>query len=348
MPCFLLLAMALLLALPAAAGAPVSGGCDTCHAKPDLKRVLDSGRVQSLHVSAELLDASVHAGKQCIQCHSDVVESPHTEAPRPVNCVQCHYQGNTVGAPESDDLYRKYRDSAHGRAAAAGNAEAPACQDCHGGHDIQKVDSPQARVARERVSTTCGGCHLDIYAEYRRSVHGIGLDEGGDDVPSCTGCHTEHGILPADEPQSSTHVTHIAATCASCHAAATIVGKYGISSGQVDTYEESFHGVAIQYGMRTVANCASCHGVHDIRPQEDPASSVNIANIPQTCGKCHPGANANYARGKMHIEAQSPEAGIVYYVASFFKWLTIATVSVLVLHLTLDFYRQIRGRKSAR
>ena len=126
-----------------------------------------------------------------------------------------------------------------------------------------------------------------------------------------------------------------------------IVGKYGIQTGQVETYEESFHGVAIRFGMRTVANCASCHGVHDIRPPEDPASSVNVANIPQTCGQCPPGANANYARGKMHVQPKDPESGIVYYVSAFFKWLTILTVFGLVSHILLDLFRQVRRRKAA-
>lgn len=88
-------------------------GCEICHGKPDLKRVLNSGCVQSLFIDPSDLTASVHAGKKCTDCHVDVVEIPHTEAPQKVNNTQCHYQGNTVGAPQGD-IYQAYKASVHG------------------------------------------------------------------------------------------------------------------------------------------------------------------------------------------------------------------------------------------
>ena len=335
------------LALPPAASAQVSG-CEVCHAKPDLKRVLKSGRTQSLYVDRADIAASVHAGQQCTDCHVDVVEIPHENAPpQPVNCTQCHYKGNTVGAPQSE-LYQEYKESVHGQAVAAGDPKAPACQDCHGAHRIRAHADPASQVARPNVSRTCAGCHLDAFAEYRTSIHGAELEKGNPDVPACTGCHNEHGIRSRADPASATYVANISTTCSACHSAEGIVGKYGISAGQVVTYGESFHGVANQFGMRTVANCASCHGVHDIRPPDDPASSVHLGNIPQTCGKCHPGANANFARGKIHVEPQNPDSGAIYYVSAFFKWLTILTVCGLACHILLDLFRQLRGRGAAR
>ena len=335
------------LALPPASRAQVSG-CEVCHGKPDLKRVLKSGRTQSLHVDREDLSGSVHAGKQCTDCHVDVIEIPHdNRPPEPVNCTQCHYEGNTVGAPQGD-TYLEYKESVHARAVAAGDPRAPTCQDCHGSHRIRAHADPAAKVARPNVSKTCGGCHLDAFAEFRTSIHGTELQGGNPDVPSCTGCHNEHGILSRADPASPTYVANISTTCSACHAAEGIVGKYGISVGQVATYGKSFHGVANRFGMRTVANCASCHGVHDIRPPNDPASTVHLANIPQTCGQCHPGANANFARGKIHVEPKDPASGIVYYVSLFFKWLTILTVCGLACHITLDLFRQLRGRGAMR
>lgn len=318
-------------------------GCDICHSKPDLKRVLKSGRVQSLYVGRMDLDASVHAGKQCVDCHVDVVEIPHTSTPQKVNCTQCHYKGNTVGAPQSD-IYQEYKTSVHGRAIVEAKPNAPTCQDCHGSHRVLKHDDPAAGVAHLNVPTMCGRCHLDIYAEYRTSIHGVDMEKGDLDVPVCTDCHAEHDTRSHDDPGSPTHVSNVSKTCSKCHAAEGVVGKYGIDVGQVETYEASFHGVATQYGMRTVANCASCHGVHDIRSHEDPASMVYPANIPKTCGKCHPGANANFAKGNMHVDPKDPKSGIVYYVSAFFKWLTISTICGLVTHILLDLYRQFRQR----
>lgn len=338
----LLVTAGLLVVAPAAATAQVSG-CDICHAKPDFKRVLKSHRTQSLYVTQAQIDSSVHKGRRCADCHVDVTEIPHTRPPQPVNCTQCHYQGNTVGAPQGD-IYQEYKESVHGQALAAGKPGAPACQDCHGSHEVRGHLDPRSQVTRASITQVCGRCHLETYTQYRTSIHGVGLEQGKPDVPTCTGCHQEHGIRSHLDPRSSTYAANVSATCSVCHGAEGIVGKYGISAVQVGTYEESFHGVAIRFGMRTVANCASCHGIHDIRPPEDPASSVNLANIPRTCGKCHAGANVNYAIGKIHVEPTNPEAGIVYWVSSFFKWLTILTVCGLVVHIVLDLTRQLRSR----
>ena len=343
---FILALVAVGVAMPLVASAQVSG-CDVCHGKPDFKRVLKSGRTQSLYVDREAMATSVHAGKRCIDCHVDVVEIPHTTPPQPVNCTQCHYKGNTVGAPQSD-IYQEYKESVHGQAVAPGDPKVPACQDCHGTHQILAPADPASQVTRLNISRVCARCHLEVFAQYRTSIHGVELEKGNPDIPTCTGCHSEHGIRSHEDPQSSTYLENVAQTCSVCHAAEGIVGKYGISAAQVETYGESFHGVAIRFGMRTVANCASCHGVHDIRSPEDPASSVNIANIPRTCGKCHPGANVNFARGKIHVQPKDPESGIIYYVSSFFKWLTILTVCGLVIHILLDLFRQFRGRGAAR
>jgi hypothetical protein len=88
--------------------------------------------------------------------------------------------------------------------------------------------------------------------------------------------------------------------------------------------------------------------VHDIRPPDDPLSMVNPKNVPATCGKCHPGANPNFAVGKIHVDAKNKESGIIYWTATFFKWLTIGTMLALIAHIFLDMYgrtRRLRGEQ---
>jgi DnaJ-class molecular chaperone len=187
---------------------------------------------------------------------------------------------------------------------------------------------------------------MEIYAQYKGSIHGTAVGKGVAEAPSCTGCHGEHKIYSPKDPKSTVFATHVAEQCSKCHASISIMSKFGIETEQVATFDESFHGVANKFGSRTVANCASCHGTHDIRPPEDPLSSVNPKNVPRTCGKCHPGANPNFAVGKMHVDAKKKEAGIVYYVAAFFKYLTIGTMLALIAHIFLDMYgrsRRLRG-----
>lgn len=318
--------------------------CMICHGKHGFKKVDESGAVRMLWVDLAVLKGSVHRAKACTDCHHDVVEIPHKERPARVYCRRCHYKDNPAGAPSSD-AYLEYERSVHGRALAGGNPRAPVCQSCHGNHDILHTRNPNSRVAHGRVAATCGRCHLEEYSQYKSSVHGRAVYERGvKDAPDCTGCHGEHSIMAVSDPASLVGALNVARTCAGCHGDQAIMARYGIEAEQVETFEESFHGIAVRFGLKRAANCASCHGTHDIRPPDDPASSVNPANIPRTCGKCHPGANPNYARGKIHVNPKAREAGIVYWVASFFKYLTLVTIAALILHILLDLWRRFKDR----
>ena len=45
------------------------------------------------------------------------------------------------------------------------------------------------------------------------------------------------------------------------------------------SYLASYHGMASKVGSNTVANCASCHGVHNILPSSDPRSTINSRQL---------------------------------------------------------------------
>lgn len=320
--------------------------CTICHGKQDFKKILPTGEIKALYVKEKAIKASVHANKSCTDCHADVAEIPHRTTPDKVNCARCHYKGNPAGAPQEVN-YEAYRQSVHGQAVQAGKPKAPICQACHGSHQIRPHVDPASKINRSNIPALCGQCHIEAYAVFRESVHGQALiKENNQDVPVCTNCHGEHAIMAPKDPTSKVFPTHISESCSKCHAAVEIMNKYGIKSEQVMTFQESFHGVAGKFGSRTVASCASCHGFHDIRAVNDPKSSVYIKNIPQTCGKCHDGANINYARGKIHVNAKKKEAGIIYYVATFFKWLTISTMVGLIIHIFLDLNRRSREWRS--
>ncbi len=319
--------------------------CTLCHGKPEFRKILVDGKIRDLFAMEDSLKGSVHEKKTCVDCHFDVSEIPHRQRPKRVTCTHCHYKGNAEGAPQSD-AYLEYFGSVHGKAIAKGNTKAPLCQDCHGSHAIFKVKDQGSHVSRLSVAETCGRCHIEIYAQYKTSIHGVAVSKGITEAPACTGCHGEHKIYDHKDPKSSVYATHVAEQCSTCHASVLIMSKFGIEAEQVATYQNSFHGVASGFGSRTVANCASCHGIHDIRPPEDPLSMVNPKNVPTTCGKCHPGANPNFALGKMHVDSHSKESGIIYYTALFFKYLTIGTMLALIAHIFLDMYgrtRRLRG-----
>ena len=66
----------------------------------------------------------------------------------------------------------------------------------------------------------------------------------------------------------------------------------------VKSYRDSFHGLSYRGGDTYSANCASCHGVHDIRPSSDPKSMIYKDNLQKTCGNCHPGASKTLRKGR--------------------------------------------------
>ena len=336
----------LTLVLLFASGAEALAKCLICHGKSTLAKRLPSGRVVSLFVDERQLKDSVHGGRACTDCHSGITAIPHKGEIKRVGCVRCHFKGNPVGAPQTD-IYVEYAKSVHGVAAASGNTKAPVCQDCHGHHNIRSPKDAASQMNKAHIPETCGRCHLAVFSDYRESAHWKAFASGKKDSAVCTDCHGEHTIRPHDSPDSSTYLSRVPKTCSRCHASVAVVGKYGIKTDQVATYGQSYHGIAIKYGGKTVANCASCHGIHDIRPSDDPKSAVYVDNIPRTCGKCHTGANVNYAKGKIHVDPTKRDAGAIYLVSLFFKWLTISVMVGLIGHIGLDLFRRYRRRGSA-
>jgi predicted CXXCH cytochrome family protein len=83
--------------------------------------------------------------------------------------------------------------------------------------------------------------------------------------------------------------------CARCHSDATYMGQHNPSlpTDQLHKYKTSVHGQLL-FGRKDtkVANCISCHTVHEIGDAKMPHSSTHPLNIPQMCGQCH--SNTEY------------------------------------------------------
>jgi hypothetical protein len=326
--------------------------CAICHAKQSYKRLVrPTGEVVNMFVDEAEIAKSIHHNRSCSDCHADVTTVPHEDyKPRPVDCIRCHFLGNPIGAPQSE-VYEAFAESVHGAAVAEGKPNAPRCQDCHGTHDILPTASLQSTVSHLEVSNTCGKCHPKEYDDYRVSVHGVSLlDRRVADSPACTDCHGEHNIFTRDDPRSTINPTRVAEDCAHCHEAVEIVNKFGLPSNRIESYRKSFHGIALRFGSTMAANCASCHGYHLILADDDPRSMVHIENIPETCGQegCHEGAGENFAIGKVHVDPEEQEAGLVYYVSTFFRYFTTIVILGLIVHIVLDLGRRFLGVRRKR
>jgi formate dehydrogenase gamma subunit len=108
----------------------------------------------------------------------------------------------------------------------------------------------------------------------------------------------------------------------------------------MSSYQDSYHGLASRLGSTVVANCASCHGVHNILPSSDSRSTISRANLINTCGQCHPGASENFITGKIHLtpaatgSRSSKDIGVSAnaWVRSVYLWLITIVIGGMVLH----------------
>ena len=293
----------------------------------------------------------------CTDCHGEHQiqnpDNPESTVSRyriATTCAKCH---------ENQKIIRKYnisiaspstfyQESVHGKALLSGkNDEAAACQDCHGHHLILGGEDPRSTVNRQNISKTCGTCHQheDIRIAYEQSVHGMALSIGVKEAPSCTDCHGEHTILSHLNPDSPVYSLRLAKeVCGRCHDSLVLNRKYGLPAEKVSTYFESYHGLASRLGDTTVANCASCHGVHDILPSSNPNSSIHPDHLLETCGKCHPGASQAFVSGLVHVSAKSGDHKIHALVRAIYLSMIILLIGGMLAHNFLIVYREIRDK----
>lgn len=318
--------------------------CESCHAD-----VLKEFRA-SIHGRPNASGAPVAT---CQSCHGSAHSIlAHTEAGSPVakrnlptTCGSCHANPQYL-AKHAIPFARPveaYRLSVHGRALAAGNNAAATCSDCHGVHDILPARDPQSKINHWNVPQTCGACHTQIRDTYQASIHGQAVAQSMRGAPVCTDCHGEHVILAPSEPRSLVNPARVSTvTCGRCHADERLAQRYNLPLDKVPAYEDSYHGLAERAGSQTVANCASCHGVHNIFPSSDPRSTVNPANLAKTCGACHPGAGNAFAIGTVHVRTASAiEHPVVKWIRIFYLIVIPLTLIFMILHNALDFFAKL-------
>lgn len=260
-------------------------------------------------------------------------------------CLGCHLDHAEVRARvgPSAGFVSSYEASVHGQAVKAGNDSAATCTDCHGSHDMKKGSNPTSSVAKGSIAATCGRCHSAIRDQYMWSIHGQALSRGVAASPTCTDCHGEHNILSPKDGRSPVAAANVSASvCSPCHASVKLTQKYGLAGDRFQTFQDSYHGLAQRSGSVEVANCASCHGVHDIKPPSDPSSRIHPANLVNTCGTCHPGANQNFARGQVHVIATSGPEGVLYFVSNGYIVLIVVLIGGMFAHNALDFVKKSR------
>jgi cytochrome b subunit of formate dehydrogenase len=353
-----------------AKSASAVGSCQGCHGAHDVpatgaattaagSRALDRACARCHEQEVAHFENSAHgraaargerAAPTCISCHRLAITAARTGArdaklklAQEQLCLHCHLDDPTVRArvgPQTGFI-RAYETSIHGQELRKGNPKAATCVDCHGSHEMARGFDPTAKTEKFHIPDTCGRCHDKIAAIYRTSVHGKAVAKGNPDTPVCTDCHGEHTIKKADAPGSPVAPENVSTeVCSPCHSSVRLATKYGIKSDRFQTYSDSFHGLAIRGGQVSAANCASCHGSHDILPSSDPRSRIYPARLAVTCGKCHSGATAAFARGKVHLEVTREKEPLLYWIGLIYTILIVGVVGGMFLHNAVDFFRK--------
>ncbi len=326
--------------------APVSVSCGGCHATAEAQLA------ESVHGRPF---AGNGAPATCVDCHTDHHIRRHEDPESSVyrltqfeTCARCHEDAERMGRYGQDNVetVSSYLHSVHGRGLLEkGLSVAPVCTDCHGkegsgAHEIQEVEDSSSAMHRDHVVETCGHCHAGIMARYDRGIHGSLFRAGNPDSPTCISCHGEHGVQPIASPTSGVSPQHVSQTCTACHDREDFNEKYGVETSRGRTFQESFHGIALQSGQVTVANCESCHGAHEILPSTDPNSLIHPDNLRTTCGTCHSGIGAGVADGNIHVASVVDERGLLGKAVLWFYIVVIGTTIVYALGLfLLDQYR---------
>jgi hypothetical protein len=316
--------------------------CESCHTDAGQ----DWGR--SVHAANLAVDGE---GPSCIRCHTEhrVLGAVDRRSPtHPLNeaglCAACHNDARIVEtyfADPADSIARtavdRYSETVHGLALEqAGLTVTATCSDCHGPHGVLPSDSAASTVHRDNIATTCGACHEGILEVYNNSAHGIALREGKapedeHEAPACNECHSAHGVAPTDEAWKSDVVEE----CGACH------------EHLYETYFDTYHGKVTRLGSALAAKCSDCHTAHAMLPPDDSASSVNRANLIDTCGECHEEASARFAMYHPHGDHADREN----YPEMYWPWLLMTSLLIGVftffgLHTFLWLVRSLIEARS--
>ncbi len=302
-------------------------------------------------------DTSVHGvarangdsdASTCSDCHGSPHDVVPTDDPRSKvsrdsltnTCARCHEDRELMIRRKITipDAVQLFRNSVHGR---SNKSKAAHCNDCHESHRMRRADDPTSSIYRKNIEKTCGRCHKKEAEAYQIGVHGQAVTRGVTAAPVCTDCHGEHRISGPQDPDSPVSPGNVTKTCSHCHEATGIRETFGLPAGRLSTYEDSFHGLASRGGSPVVAQCASCHGYHEILPSSDPRSLVSPQRLAETCGKCHPGSESRYQIGPVHVAMATPEQPPLYWTRIVYLLLIAGTIGFMAFHNGLDFVRKI-------
>ncbi len=261
----------------------VAKTCTQCHAQIE--------RVHRKVIEGRLWEEEPEKIPVCVDCHSPhrIRRVFYPAGMANLDCLTCH-AARDLGMEREGRTVSLYVDE---EAYAASVHAQTACAQCH-----TEVTPSQTRACETvRSKVDCSICHAEQVEEFRGSMHGVLRAKGDPDAPGCLDCHEKHATKSKKVPISATFASNVPGLCARCHregekAAVRVESRV---PDIVESYVDSIHGKGLlESGLVVTATCVDCHTAHGELPQSDPRSTVNAANIADTCGKCHHGIEETF------------------------------------------------------
>jgi predicted CXXCH cytochrome family protein len=145
--------------------------CERCHSE------IYKTYAQSVHGSALIGEGNPDV-PTCIDCHGvHRVQGPSTSPFHlfsPQICARCHANKELMAKyGVSTDVFDTYVSDFHGttvvlfeKIAPDQPTNKPVCIDCHGVHNMRKVDDPESQVIKQNLLNTCRKCHPEASANF--------------------------------------------------------------------------------------------------------------------------------------------------------------------------------------
>jgi hypothetical protein len=308
--------------------------CTSCHA--------EIGSEYAISMHGTLVAKADPNAPTCKDCHGDHGilgrKDPKSQTFAiniPNLCGKCHREGEKAAVKytgSEKDIVNNYTESIHGKGLLkSGLTVTATCTDCHTAHKELPHTNPESSINRNNISSTCGTCHHGIEEQFENSVHSPRITETDKQLPVCFDCHSAHEIKRAD---SEGFKLEIMSQCGRCH------------EQIAETYFDTYHGKVSQLGYTKTAKCYDCHGSHDILSVTNPKSRLSRQNVVETCKKCHPSANRQFAGYLTHATHHDPvKYPILFWVFWGMTGLLLGTFIIAGLHTLLWLPRSLEWRR---
>lgn len=184
----------------------------------------------------------------------------------------------------------------------ARSAEEDAVEDqcllCHGNADVWEGDTAHLLVTPKDLAN-------DVH--WQKGISCQGCHGGNPNTTNLREAHAEEdGFRTIESPRD------VAGFCGHCHADVEYMRnvRADAKTDVVDRFLNSVHGRHLRdVGGPQAASCLSCHPKHQMRPVQDPQSSISPRMLAKTCGACHQDQLTAIRKSVHHAAGEKNESG---------------------------------------